>query len=104
MTTIAYCNRVMACDSSITDDEGIQDGSQNKIVRLSSGALLGGSGDSDDRELVALFDKVKTPKQFPSRKALADLHMDYLGLLVLPNGRIYKIETVRAADGKPADG
>ena len=91
----------MACDSSYIGDDDAQDASMTKITRLSSGALLGGAGDSDDRDVIALFDKVKSPKQFPTRKQLAELALNYVGILVLPSGRIFKIYTT--ADPNPKD-
>lgn len=90
MTTIAYKNGIMACDSCWTGDE-MHEVSQNKIVRLSSGALLGGSGDNDSREIYTLLDKVRTAKHLPTRTQLAVLRASFSGLLVLPNGSIFKI-------------
>lgn len=101
MTCIAYCNGIMACDSAYTAN-GIQEASMTKIVRLSSGALLGGSGDSDDRDVVALLDKIQKPEKLPSRKDLADLNIDYLGLLVFPSGRVFKIEIAPGDKDRPA--
>ena len=90
MTTIAYKNGIMACDSCWTGDE-MHEVSQTKIVRLSSGALLGGSGDNDSREIHNLLDKVRSARQLPTRTQLAALRASFSGLLVLPNGSIFKI-------------
>lgn len=90
MTTIAYKDGIMACDSCWTGDE-MQETSQSKIVRLSSGALLGGSGDNDSREIHQLLDKVKTAKQLPQRTQLAALRVSFSGLLVLRSGAVFKI-------------
>jgi hypothetical protein len=90
MTTIAYKAGLMACDSCWTGDD-MHGMSQSKIIRLSSGALLGGSGDNDSREIHALLDKVKSAKQLPTRTQLAALRASFSGLLVLPNGSIFKI-------------
>lgn len=90
MTTIAFSRGTMACDSCWTGDD-LHEASQTKIVRLSSGALLGGSGDNDSREVYALLDKVRTARQLPTRTQLAALRCSFSGLLVLPNGEIYKI-------------
>ena len=91
MTTIAYTNGIMASDSSWVGNDEIQDTSLTKLVRLQSGALLGGAGDSDDREIVELLQHVKKPSQLPTRKQLMDLKIDYVGLIVFPSGEVFKI-------------
>ena len=92
MTTIAYKDGLMACDSCWTYG-GTVDTLTTKITRLASGALFGTAGQNDARSLVSLIDKVKTPNQLPSYEALLSLRADVLGLLVLPKGRVYKIAT-----------
>lgn len=96
MTTVAYRNGQMACDSCWTYG-GTVDTLATKINRLSSGALFGQAGQNDGRGLVALLDKVKTPGQLPSYEALMALRADVLGLLVLPKGRIFKVSTTIVA-------
>ena len=100
MTTIAYKAGVMACDSCWTDAD-LYDVAQTKIVRLASGALLGGSGDNDGREIEALLDKVKTARQLPTRTQLAALRSSFSGLLVLPSGAVFKVSA--GYDEKPRD-
>lgn len=90
MTTIAYKDGLMACDSAYSDSDTLLT-RRSKITRLKSGGLLGSSGEDDDRAVVELFDKVKTPSGFPSRKQLIDLQVDYGGILVLPSGRIFSV-------------
>lgn len=95
MTTIAYCNGVMACDSCWTGDDGdLQEVSHTKIIRLASGGLLGQSGANDAREIELLFDKVKDTKQLPKHGDLLNTRVDFTGLLVLPSGLVYKVSTV----------
>jgi ATP-dependent protease HslVU (ClpYQ) peptidase subunit len=96
VTTVAYRDGVMACDSCWTYG-GTVDTLANKITRLSSGALLGQAGQNDGRAMVALLDKVKTPAQIPSYDALMNMRVDFLGLLVLPKGRIFKVSTTHIA-------
>lgn len=81
----------MACDSCWTYN-GTQTTSLNKIVRLSSGALLGEAGDNDSRAIHPLFDKVKRPQQLPLPKALAETQVEYAGILALPNGSVFIID------------
>lgn len=100
MTTIAYKGGIMACDSCWTDDD-LHETSQTKIVRLASGALLGGSGDNDSREIELLLDKVKTARHLPTRSLLAGLRSSFSGLLVLPNGAVFKVSA--GYDEKPRD-
>lgn len=92
MTTIAYKNGVMASDSC-WDYNDLQEVSATKIKRLSSGALIGLSGDNDARDVYALFDKVKNEKHLPTRVQLATLRGSFGGVLVLPNGRVYRFNT-----------
>lgn len=98
MTTIAYDGKIMACDSCWTYG-GTVDTLSTKIVRLSSGGLLGCAGQNDGRALVSLLDKVKTPSQLPSYEAIMGLRADILAMLVLPKGRVYKVATVITSPG-----
>lgn len=89
----------MACDSCWATDD-VVDTLANKITRLSGGALYAGAGQADDRALVVMLDKVKTPTQLPTYEALMALRMNIGALLVLPKGRVYKIATsLVATDG-----
>lgn len=92
MTTIAYRDGIMACDSAWTYG-GTVDTLTTKIERLSSGALLGMAGQNDGRILSVMLDKVKTPAGLPSYQAIMDVRADLMALLVLPKGKVYKIET-----------
>lgn len=62
-----------------------------KIMRLASGALLGEAGDFDTRDVIELFNKVKTKSGLPSHKQLLELKIDYSGILVLPSGKIFNV-------------
>lgn len=97
MTTIAYRDGIMACDSCWSYDDGL-DTSQTKIRRLVSGALLGSAGDNDSRELEHLFDKVRTRGQLPTKAALLALRCDYLGILVLPGGAVFKVGATHVSE------
>ncbi len=90
MTVIAYKDGVMACDSCWSDN-GLVANSANKIVRLSSGGLLGEAGDSDTRDIIALLDKVKKAAQLPPREAISKLGIDYAALLVLPDASLWHV-------------
>lgn len=91
MTTIAYTNGTIACDSSHTCGEVIYTRRQ-KIVRLSSGGLMGFAGACDTRATVELFDKVKSEKHLPTRKQILELAQSIDALFIMPNGRIFNIE------------
>lgn len=96
MTTIAYKDGVLACDSAWNVDGSTVITWATKITRLPSGALYAGAGDSDDRELVALLsDLWLSAGTVPARAALADLKGDYSALLVFPSeaeGGVWLIE------------
>lgn len=84
----------MACDSCWADaDSGMIDNLSVKIGKLKSGALIGQAGDNDARDVIQRFERLTSPKNFPMRKELHEIRVDFLGLLVLPNKRIFKIAT-----------
>jgi ATP-dependent protease HslVU (ClpYQ) peptidase subunit len=91
MTTIAYTNRVLACDSCYSAVNVIWTRAP-KIKRLSTGALIGFSGDTDARAMMDLFDRVKTEKQLPTRKQILDLQFDTDALFIMRSGRIFNVE------------
>lgn len=86
MTIIAYRNGVLACDSLWTYGR-LKTLWKSKIVRLSSGALFGASGDADNRALLALVDECEDADDLPTMEDLAGLRGSSIGLLILPNGR-----------------
>jgi hypothetical protein len=92
LTTIAYRDGIMACDAAWTYGETVTV-LATKIYRLSSGAIMGQSGQNDGRPLIELFDKVKSAGQLPSYDAICALRVSATCLLVLPKGRIWKIAT-----------
>jgi hypothetical protein len=90
VTTVCYKAEIMASDSRCTD-EGIFATRTQKIWRLENRALLGGSGDADMRDVVALLGKC-SPKRLPSRAELASTQTDFAGLLVFANGSIWFVD------------
>lgn len=90
MTTVAYKNGIMACDSRCSDEDRHMTKCE-KIYRLKSGALLGICGDDDTRELEQLLDGVYTSTDLPSRESLAELKLEGAYLLVLPNEEVWNI-------------
>lgn len=89
----------MACDSCWSYDDAL-DTSQTKIKRLTSGALLGSAGDNDSRQLEKLLDKCKTPASLPDKAALLAIRVDFLGILVLPRGRVFKIGATHQSEAQ----
>lgn len=94
MTVIAYSSKykILAADSRCTDAHMMHYTNCKKIFRLKNGALLGTSGDSDDRGVRALLEKA-TPKRMPTRAQLAELKMVFSGILVFPKGQVFTIDT-----------
>lgn len=86
----------MACDSCWTCGDMV-DTLSTKIVRLKSGALLGQCGSNDARPLVKLLDGVKSDRSLPSYDDICAIRVNGLYLLVLPNRRIFKIQTTAQA-------
>lgn len=89
----------MACDSAWTNYSGCVLTSLNKLIRLSSGAVIGEAGDNDSRAVVALLDKVRTFSKMPSAKELAETHVDYAALIAFPNGEVAEISIEHIKSG-----
>lgn len=103
MTVIAYRDRILACDSCWATIDGLQEVSMTKIRFLKSGALLGCAGEGDSRDVELLIENVKTEKDLPLRSELQRLKLDFQGLIVLPNGKVFIIETSETPDKKDAE-
>jgi hypothetical protein len=97
MTTIAYKDGIMACDSCWSENKAV-DTLQTKIERLPSGALLGSAGDNDNRQMKRLFVNVKTPAALPDKAAILAIRCEYAGILVLPKGRVFKISATHMSE------
>lgn len=91
MTTIAFSSGIMAGDSCWAHG-GTQTTSQTKIIRLSSGALLGAAGDGDIRSFITMVDKIRTPDKLPSRAELASLKIDLCAVMAFPRGQVFMVE------------
>lgn len=89
MTVVAYKNKVLAADSCWAS-AGVIDSLGRKIQRTKY-LVVGQAGDNDARPIMELLRNVKHPSQLPSRKALMDTRVDFLGLCVFPSGRVFKI-------------
>jgi hypothetical protein len=97
MTTIAYRDGVMACDSCWALNGSLIDNLANKIIRLKSGGLFGLCGSNDVRPIIRMLENVKTEKQMPSYEELAAVRISGMYLLVLPNRRVFKFQTTALA-------
>lgn len=93
MTTIVWKPPFMASDGRVTVDNLIFTDKCPKIYKLSSGGLMGFSGAMDSRPIVDLFDKLKSPRLFPSPKEISDYTIDFRAILVLPTGIAYLVES-----------
>lgn len=92
MTTIAYKDGKMASDSAYTLQGGLVK-KATKVLRLKNGALIGGSGDNDWRDILPVLEKVKTERDLPLRSVLINMRIDLGIVMVLPNGEVYIITT-----------
>lgn len=90
MTTIAYRDGVMACDSCWTYND-FQVASATKIYRIKGGALLGLAGDNDSRALMKMLATVKTPADLPTFADLVALKQNIAALLVFKTGRVFQL-------------
>lgn len=99
MTVIAYRAGIMAGDSCWANSStGTIDNLQNKMQRLKSGLLYGGAGDCDDRKLLTMLHRVKTPAQLPTAEKLKEIADSINALLVFPSGDVFYLDT-GAEDG-----
>jgi 20S proteasome alpha/beta subunit len=92
VTTVAYKDGILACDSCWTSNSMV-DTLSKKITRLKYGVLLGHSGDNDGRAFVKLLNAVKKFEDLPTFAELDAIKIDFLGLLIFPDKRIAKIST-----------
>lgn len=92
MTTIAYCNGVMASDSSLTyKDEWV--GNVQKVWKFDTGCLYGARGEGDDRALRKLLSKVKTPDDIPTAETLMEIENDVTAMFVFPSGEVWHVRS-----------
>lgn len=92
MTTIAYKDGVLACDSAWSDDNRII-GTFTKIRRFDTGVLYGAAGGGDDRDLLNLLHNVTDPNDLPSIAALWEIQGDFSALMVFSDSRVFLITT-----------
>ena len=90
MTTIAFRDGVMASDSCVSSS-GYMGASVPKVLRTSAGALIGWSGEADNRAVLALLDKVKTPKQLPTKQEIAACQTDFGLLIAFGPNSVYEV-------------
>ena len=100
MTTIAFDGRVLASDSCWSDNDR-QIITRSKLIRFPTGALYGGAGSSDDRDLLELLRRVKKSDQLPSLVQLGAIRQTLRALFVLPNGKAFMVDTCHVAPGEP---
>lgn len=91
MTCIAWDSKTLASDSLCSDGHGFSAGMTKKLVRLSSGAILGCAGDEDCRELTILLQNVKEEADLPAKKELEATRTEFQGILILPTKKAYEI-------------
>lgn len=104
MTVIAYSrkHRIMAADSRCSTEHLMHLTNCQKIFRLKNGAIIGTSGDSDDRHVRDLLGKA-TPRRMPTREQLATMKCEFSGIMVFPNGQVFLVSIGyidHAADGE----
>ncbi len=99
MTTIAYKDGVMASDSCITG-KGIQEASIAKILRTSAGAIIGWSGDADNRAVLALLDKVKTSRNLPTKQEIMACVTDFSLIMAFRPNDVWFVECDEEENGR----
>lgn len=97
MTTVAYKDGKMASDSAWTmGNKFIK--SATKLLRLKSGAIIGGAGDNDHRDILPLLQTVRKFDDFPRRADLINMRIDLEIIIALPNGEVYVLTTREKED------
>jgi ATP-dependent protease HslVU (ClpYQ) peptidase subunit len=92
VTTIAYKDGVLACDSAWSEDSRII-GLINKIRRFDTGVLYGGAGAADDRALLNLLHKVTHPNDLPPYDTIWEIQNSVTAIVVFPDGRVFEVST-----------
>jgi len=90
MTVVAYRAGILAADSRCSDEYSMHLTNCRKIFRLKNGALLGTAGDDDARLLMKLLSSA-TPRNMPSRQALAETKTGFHGIMVFPKGQVFVV-------------
>ncbi|MCK1543278.1 hypothetical protein IVB12_15285 [Bradyrhizobium sp. 179] len=90
MTTIAFKDGIMASDSCISGS-GFFAASVPKVLRTSAGALIGWSGEADNRAVLALLDKVKNPKSLPTKQEIAACQTEFDLLIAFGPNQVYNV-------------
>lgn len=98
MTAIVYYKGVLAADSRATDADGFVLKS-SKLYTLSNGAILGGAGDSDIRDILTILSKA-SPKKMPTKASLAKTETEFVGIIVFPEGQVFRININQDEDTK----
>ena len=94
MTTIAYKARKLVSDSAMSE-EGLIETSVDKLWDINSELSAGISGDLDERALLELLKRTKTPNQFPSAAKICEIPGEFDALLVFNKSkRIFFLNTV----------
>lgn len=88
MSTIAFRNGVLACDTLIMDQGGFKTGTAVKIWRLKDGRLYGGVGSYGD--VLAVRDWVDRGMDVTNH--LPDIDEDYHGIIINHDGSFMLIE------------
>ncbi len=101
MTVIAWDGKTLAADSLEADDHGFFVRKCKKLYRLKSGGMLGESGMSDNRGIIALFDNIKDENDMPTRAELEATKAEGSYIVVLPDKTVFEVsmEYLSAEEG-----
>lgn len=91
MTCVAWDGRTLAADSLESDDDGFFMRKCKKLYRLKSGGMLGESGMSDNRAVIALFDNIKDENDIPTRAELEATKAEGSFIVVLPDKTVFHV-------------
>ncbi len=93
MTTVAYCDGVMAADSRTTDGSCL-DLSVKKIYRYRH-ILIGTAGCADTRDILRMLKGVREPEDLPGKDELKILKEEISVIVVFrETERIFLLETI----------
>lgn len=90
MTCIAWDGKVLAADSLESNGEFFARKCK-KLYRLKSGGMLGESGMSDNRAIIALFDNIKDENDMPTRAELEATKAEGAYIVVLPDKTVFEV-------------
>jgi hypothetical protein len=90
MTIVVYRDGIMAADSAMNYDQ-LKVGSIQKVFWLDNGAMYGGAGQVDDRDIRAFLGSKPFPCELDALQLIDMCTCDLQSILVMRDGRTFQV-------------